>query len=88
MEKPFLFPDEIAEELRLHVVPSSVVRLECDGEHETYTLGHINYGLYASDQFYIDSHKHEIFSERALALRIYDVMEDGGHAYIDDTLIQ
>ena len=88
MNKPTLFPDEIAGILRERVHSGSVVRLEYGYKTRTFTPGQLNYGLYSSGQLYRDSETGKIVQPLAVALLIYDLLETGRSAYIDDYRIQ
>lgn len=88
MKGPIRFPDEIADELKQYVHTGSVVRLDYGYKTRTFTTGRMNYGLYASDTMYKDSETGNIVKPLAVALLIYDLLETGRSAYIDDYQIK
>ena len=88
MNRPTLFPDEIAEILREHDRPGATVRIDLGYKTRTFTAGQFNYGLYSSDRLYRDSDTGKIVQPLAVALLVFDAIETGRTAYIDDCKIQ
>ena len=88
MNKSTMFPDEIAEILREHDRSGAIVRIDLGYKTRAFTAGQLNYGLYASDRLYRDSETGKIVQPLAVALLVYDAIEAGGTAYIDDYRIQ